>query len=782
MRCEFFVKATGAIHVIPEFEVDGLCLLEGRNGIGKTLAVHLLELVTGRQPYVVAQSAWNSLKAGVSELRIRISGLRGGDTLEIELTPSTWPDTPTNGPMSLGHAWHNGQSIDFLMIPRILRVTRIGGDEDIVTQFQRVIAADSAVVGRQLTRLITSIPLLIQVYAKLSQDINAISRTALDQLIAHQKQAEDRFASETQANERQSAIVQALEQLRRKQTALQHLKEKGPNIELRLAEVENELDKLGLDINQLEIRHSQHLPNAQREQKLLKEIEQSRSRQASQTELLRVATTKLNDALAELQLSNINDIVSAQQQTKAEHDELVRDREQLVASHDLIALIREIRVKLETVRGSSLDMEVVANIRQRLVRVRELRDGLVQRERELNKKDQQTFSAVIDDKIQSLKGQMKRLDDAAKLQKDLVQKQKILAETEEVLHNKTIALDMNRDAEYLQIAEELQRLRKCELKLIEDRAELRYVKSMLEEHGTLDQLAAEIASIRNSLPETTETFEEAQTTLAILKNRLQEAHEEQEQAKNDLAAFDRKLEDALMLLNLSPDYDWLRKAVADQLPTTNDDRSMALERLARIEQAIQRLDRILNTLRRSTAQLQDALNRLARNSAEEMFNSSDSYWPVIIAHYEKQFGTLLGDQNVRHALFDNGTFIRLDLQKQAVIWKDAYGDICRRPLEAFSSGERAFAYVLGSILQQRQVTAQNHLLVLDEFGAFIEASRIEWLERFLHDEVLGAGGASAVVIMLPLREPIPSANDGLDKRTQMLIERGYTMKEVKIPV
>lgn len=779
MRCEFFVNATGGIHVISEFEVDRLCLLEGRNGIGKTLAVHLLELATGKQPYVAAQGAWNSLKAGMSELRIRVSELRDGDVLEIELTTSKWPDNPTNGPMHLGHAWYNGKAIDFLTIPNILRVTRIGGDEDIATQFQRVIAADAAVVGRQYERLDTSINLLIKVYAKLVQDVKAISRTTFDHLVERQKQAEERLAAAVQANEQQSAIVSALEELSRKQTALQQLKEQGPDIESRLLLIETELGKLDSDINRLEISHTQHLPQAQREQKLLKEIKQLRSKRTSQTEHLGEVVAKLKDALAELHLPDENDIVKAQQETIARLDELVHSREQLVAPPDLIVLIRELRVKLESVRGSSLDTEVVANIKQRLVRVRELREGLVQREQELDKMEQQTFLSVIDADIQSWKDRMRCLGDAAKLQKERVQKQRTLAEIEDTLRVKTSELDVNRDAEYQQIAEKLQHLRQRELELIEDQAELRYVKSMLEVHGTVDELAAEITSICINLPETIETLEEARTRLAEYKNRLQEAQEELTLAKNDLAAFDRKLEDTLTLLNQSSDYEWLRSTMVDQLPTMNDSHSAALVQLSRIAQAIQRLDKLLTTLRRSTAQLQDALNQLAHNPTEKTVNN---YWPAIIAYYEKRFGRLLADPNVKQALFENGTFMRLDLQQQVVIWKDATGDICRRPLEAFSSGERAFAYVLGSILQQRQVIAQNHLLVLDEFGAFIEASRIEWLERFLYNEVLQAGGPSAVVIILPLREQNPSVDDGSDRHTQMVNERGYTIKEVQVPV
>jgi hypothetical protein len=781
MRCEFAANTTGGIHVIPEFEVARLCLLEGSNGIGKTLAVRLLELATGRQPYVAAQAAWRSLKVGLGELNIRISELRNGDVLEVELTPSTWPDDPAEGPMTLGRAWHNGRAIDVRTIPSILRVTRIGGDENIITQFKRVITADAAVVGRQYRRLDAFIDQLNKIDAALLQDIQTVSRTEVHQLIARQEQAEERLASATQVYERQSAIVRTLDLVSRKQTALQQLQEQGPGIESRLAEIEAELGKLRSDISQLETRHAQHLPNAVREQKLLAEIEQLRSKQARQTEQLRVTATKLNDTLAELKLSNVNDIAAAQQETSIARDQQIHNRELLVAPPDLISLIRELRTRLEKVRGSSLDTAVVVNIGRRAVQAHELRDGLAQREEELARKEQQTFLAVIDTEIQSLDGRLRRLADAAKLQQELAQRQRTLDGIEHDLRTKTIELDTNRDAEYQRIAEDLQHRRQRELVLIGEQATLRYTKSVLEEHGTVDELVAEIASMRNDLFGTTETYEEANGNLDVCQIRLQEARKEHEQAIDALDDFKRKLEEVLTRLNQSPDYMWLRVAPADKLPTINDDRTMALDQLKRMEQAIRRFERAMNTLITHTGRLQDALERLAHNLINETSNRFSS---AIITHYEQRFGMLLADPNVRQFLFDNGRFMRLNLQEQVVIWENAEGETCRRPLEAFSSGQRAFSYVLGSILQQRQVTAQNHLLVLDEFGAFIEAGRIEWLERFLQDKVLQEGGATAVIIILPLRKQLPSADDSQvdssDRDTRMLIEHGYKWEEAEV--
>lgn len=777
MRCEFIANPRGGIRVIPEFEVDRLCLLEGSNGIGKTLAVHLLELATGKQPYVAAPAAWKSLKEGLGNLRIRISQLRNGDIFEIELTPSTWPDNPAKGEIELGHAWYNGQPVDTQRISSILHVTRIAGDEDIINQFQRVITVDAAVVGQQLKYLETFTNRVIDKCNELLQDIRSQSRSDLEKLITRQRLAEERLAADAQAHEQRNDIIQALDQLSRKQDALQKLQQRGPDIESQLADIEAELDMLQPKIDQLKAQYAQHLPDAQREETLLAEIERLRSRQTRQTEQLQETATKLNNTLAELRLSDVDSIGEVIQQTTAQIDELAQNRELLVATPSLITLIRELRMKLETVRGSNLDMKVVATIGKKAVQTRELRDGLAQREQELTKTEQQTFLENIDSNIQSLQAHLRSLINAAGLQKDLQQKRRKLDEIENSLRMKMAELDTNRDARYQRIAEELGRLGKNQLELSERRGTLRSLRSILMEQGSINELMDEIASIRNNLPETTGTFEEEQMKLATCRNRLQEARVELEQANEALAVFERRLQDTLTLLNQSPDYAWLRATVADQLPTMNDDHNVVLERLERLEQAIWKFEKLPTTLSNRTGRLKSALELLAQNNTNEGLNN---YLPALIDYYQHQFGALLADTNIRHVLFDNGTFERLDLRQQVVVWKDANGESCRRPLEAFSSGERAFAHVLGSILQQRQITAKNHLLVLDEFGAFIEADRIERLERFLHDEVLQTNPESSVIIILPLRAHVPLVDDGLDKNLQMLAERGYQMKEEKL--
>jgi len=81
--------------------------------------------------------------------------------------------------------------------------------------------------------------------------------------------------------------------------------------------------------------------------------------------------------------------------------------------------------------------------------------------------------------------------------------------------------------------------------------------------------------------------------------------------------------------------------------------------------------------------------------------------------------------------------------------------------------------MLASVLQHSKDEAENRVLVLDEFGAFVEAERLDRLKRFLRQRVLNAGLADQIVVILPLREE-PEIGPENPKQEQVE-KRGYFM-------
>src|SRR5260370_13585535 len=118
------------LKVIPEIPDFEICRLEGQNGIGKTLAVHLLELATGQQPFARHPAAWESLLTGLGQVVIHIEKIPNHSDIVVRLDPDLWnPASPVDPSVTLGKAESDGRPLSLVDVGQIVRVIRISGDE-----------------------------------------------------------------------------------------------------------------------------------------------------------------------------------------------------------------------------------------------------------------------------------------------------------------------------------------------------------------------------------------------------------------------------------------------------------------------------------------------------------------------------------------------------------------------------------------------------------------------------------------------------------------------------
>ena len=90
MRFQFESSGTeeSARHpVVPDHK---LSTIEGRNGIGKTLAARILQFITEGQPFVALPKAWESFGRDLGKLTVTIDGFPGGETVRCELDGASW--------------------------------------------------------------------------------------------------------------------------------------------------------------------------------------------------------------------------------------------------------------------------------------------------------------------------------------------------------------------------------------------------------------------------------------------------------------------------------------------------------------------------------------------------------------------------------------------------------------------------------------------------------------------------------------------------------------------
>src|SRR4051812_17407489 len=101
MRFRFDAAASDGLRVLPEIPDVTPCLIEGRNGIGKTVAVRLLELIAGRQPFEGFDRQWHSLRQRLGRTVVHVDHLRNSERLEFTFTPDAWP-SDGKAPLDLG--------------------------------------------------------------------------------------------------------------------------------------------------------------------------------------------------------------------------------------------------------------------------------------------------------------------------------------------------------------------------------------------------------------------------------------------------------------------------------------------------------------------------------------------------------------------------------------------------------------------------------------------------------------------------------------------------------
>lgn len=130
VRFTFSRSAESGLPVIPLIPNYRLSTIEGRNGIGKTLAARILEFVSGEQPFITLPKAWESFCDDLGVLTVSIDDFPGGETVRCELDSSNWRGrTEADCVIEPGEVFINGESADWETARALIQVRRIAGDE-----------------------------------------------------------------------------------------------------------------------------------------------------------------------------------------------------------------------------------------------------------------------------------------------------------------------------------------------------------------------------------------------------------------------------------------------------------------------------------------------------------------------------------------------------------------------------------------------------------------------------------------------------------------------------
>lgn len=775
MHFTIAAEVNGGLRVIPEIAAYDLCWLEGRNGIGKSLAVRLLQLITGDQPYRFQPASWDSLRQLLGNTRIRITGLRDADAIEVELVPGQWPDDPDSAMPVLGSATLNGDELSLSEVRRHLRVFRIGGDESVVSRFRGRVETDRNVFEGQTPWLGKRLDEQASISDRVRQDLAGLS---LDHWRSLAERIAEIGASHDATSERLGGNRAAIEMLRDREAlerALDQLRTEGPGLDARLEDVGAEIERVRSGRERLDQERLRLAPAVQRLEELLNRQRSLATIRQTRAAAAQSASAAAGDVCGSLGIETDRSALDELGRLAAEERAaILRDRSALELLPEVTAVIQELERPLGPLVGSSLDSEIVAVIGRSRISVEALRGGLTVRENELAGHEQFAVLAEMERRIAELDERRRAVRRAKALMTRAEQAVGELAQTEQRWASLATEIERAQPANLTDLASQIATLDERHIELVREQAELVYRQRALSEAGSQASLEVRLERVRSRLDNEHAGLglREAEEDLSRLRLELAGQQEALTALIGEQHSLQDRLGQATLLFASAESYAWLRRAIGGRLPSLGTDIETALAAYSELSDVVQRLESAADSLRTEAASVRDALSLIADALATGGSPASVSrHIPSLTKHYEEAFGELLRDPLIQEALFPDGQFVSLDLLRSEIAWRDQSG-IQRKPIEAFSSGERAFAFVLASILQHAGDETPNRLMVLDEFGAFIDAEGRERLKQFLEERVLAANIADQVVVILPLRE-------GLDgEQSREVEDRGYFMERI----
>lgn len=828
MRIRLRAPRANGPRVIPFIPDVRLCHLEGRNGIGKTLAVRLLELATGGQPFRATPAAWQALCDQLGPVFIDVDHLDGGLTLHFELTPDDWPRVPQAIHQSdrLGSVLINGTPASLEEARRRLRIFRIGGEETL----RQTVGSELAVRAARARRFAVALrpraaawDEALNPFAELTQGLTEEALEAAGSYVI-ETQAELDLANSAADDTRQlsEATTTALEQL----DAAARLLDSGDQLIEALFQSESRLKELEEGITEAETEAVQAAAAAVGHAEARQRLTAAEELRTSRDHRLRKARVEEQRLLTLLELERRPPPPERRElrsETQREQATLQAQLDELDLITPLQTLTADLEWPLSRAAPALATQTVVA---EPPLSVHDLLAGVRVRRRQLLGQPRPEEVERLRRLLGTLRETIRLLDELENAAANTDRKAKLVDDSVAEIQNLLATVAGSDASRYRSAHERLQILRDEQIELEVSAAEGRRDLAELFAAAKLDlsleavsanglpvadvvdsatsAVAAAIAvdptgetvppglreavAARGSLGDLRSAVVEwaaaVQARELVTTAAAQDARSAVEDAQNSFLNIRRRLREAIgqfvkataglrhAIDGFVSDRNWqntqrLRESLGALSDAPDEEAFGAVSDAERVAAAVSsRVFRAANGLAAAAARVTDVSESLVayllqQTSRLEPAEAPQDLPPLQRIVSEKGFRrwveaeleALFSNPELLRDLFDGTDRIRFDLSDLVIRWSDQEGRLRRRPLEAFSSGEQAFAYTRARLdaLKADVVGVDHVLVVLDEFGAFVARDRLSHLLRFVEQEAL-AGLAEQAVVMLPLAQ------------------------------
>lgn len=762
MRIRVESDPPGPLSLLEELPDARLAMLEGLNGIGKTLTVRLLQVCTGQIPYDTDSAAWRSLCEGLGQFTVTVSGLSGGSTITWRGDSTRWEKGPGLGmdAVSFDSLQIDGSDATIGEVRQRLTVARVAGDEGLIDTlaqdadsaansirvWSRRFAAPDAGPLAALEKAIHEVADPWQGRAEsrnreLSVDIEDKS-TLVDEL-------GDRLADS-------SSTVTALQTAAGIELELSQFKQRAPGLAAHLSDLDAQIQvalqaREALDKQQAALTTKAAFAGPAR-----KQLQNARRTVQRNRENLKHATYAAAAFAGSLMLP-VDDPAAAEAAMREQLDEisdLERRQTEIHAVPAMRGLLGNLATELQAAESSGLGEQVAISDEggTYALSVHDTRSAFLRRREELEGDTPPPEAHDLTEKLEVGRRRLARIKALLEAHESAARHRRLVATNEDRVTSALVVADPKIEEQLKELDSRRRLSDDLLLKLAAERAGLQEQLGGSDGTSTEEALTAQLAealadadSTRGALAPDMLAGEAAldhvRQELATADKSLREARRERSQLNADVRRALASLENA--------EYRWLREALPESLHVVDGKGEAALQAYDAISETLRRaLDR-LGVFRDQAGALTGALRGLAEHLrgaqvVPGLYSESLEKW------LSETFSDWFNLERVREQLLPEATTVAVSVKTREVIWQESAGERSR-PLEAFSSGEQAFAYTRARIglLDEASDEATNRLIVLDEFGAFISHDRLTQLMAYLHDRIAARPG-DQVLVILPL--------------------------------
>lgn len=794
MRIRFDLDPIGPLRVVSELPSARLAVLEGLNGIGKTLAIRILQVCTGEMPYSAGSTAWTSLCEGLGLFKLQIDGLKNGETIEWQADSRDWLENANAGEVPFKSIKINGEAATLGEVRERLRVYRIAGDETLIETLAKFADGAGDVfrkwIGTTVSSTDSPMSRLEQEAADLHRLLGEWSTERYLELSGQIAAAEAVVETLTMAVEKADLDLSALLDLSDLQRRREELRHQVPDLRQRLTQVESQILTTEAELKDAQEQIVSLAERTTKTQPVLKDLKNARRTLASNHERLSSALADAATLSSELGLEasrEAHGVATEELQT------LIIDLTERQLAMDAAPPMRELLDKVEDelarAEQSGLGEEVALDepeVDLRLT-VNQTRLGVFTRRQQLEGQPPPPEAKQVSAELAEAHERLNALNELSD-QLDRVDRfTRLVSKNEERVDKALQAAEPEALAELQDLQKRRRRLDASVLQLAADRAVL---AQQIGAMGT-DSLQVVESRLKAARKKLGRTFDDLDEAIEEAKGAREARSMELRAVRQDLASQQQELARAaadvrrvIRKLTSSDKLAWLGASLVE--PTEMLEDADVNAHLAAIDKARRLVDATqerLGTHRTRVAAIAAALRGVGRHLRREDAEATE-YVPELESWFSLRFSRWFNSARVRSELLPHADGeIEVNVSEREVRWVEG-GRERSRPLEAFSSGEQAYAYTRArlAVLDEDLRAVPNRLVVLDEFGAFIAHDRLSGLLSYLQVRS-DQQPDDQVLVILPLgRDYASDASSSVGQQKHELLEFADQIKSQKYAV